>query len=180
METRDHGIAAGLIGRKGVALVLLLLLVAVGCGERNPASVGKTAPDFQLTGLDGKTYRLSSFKGKLVHLHFWAEWCPRCHEEFDVLGKVYPELKKKYPDFEILGVNVDQPKVHVEDFVRKHPVGFPILLDKGAKVARTYHVRGLPTNFLIGKDGKIREVILGWIDADYLRRSLKRYLRPGA
>lgn len=158
-------------------MAVFLAIALAGCGEKNPAGVGKKAIDFQLPGLDGKVYRLSDYRGKLVHLHFWAEWCPRCHEEFDVLGKVYPELKRKYPDFEILSVNVDQPKVHVENFIRKHPVGFPVLLDKGAKVARAYHVKGLPTNFLIGKDGKIKEVILGWIDAKYLTQSLARNLK---
>lgn len=157
-----------------IMIIAGLLVVIASChGEGGPRS-GSKAPDFELRDLQGKTHRLSDYQGKMVHLHFWADWCPRCHEEFDNMGNAYKKLKKMYPDFEILAVNVDQPLVHVEEFIKKHETKFPVLLDVGSKVARTYGLIGIPCNFLIGRDGKIKDVLLGWVDEPYLEKSLKK------
>ena len=86
----------------------------------------------------------------------------------------YRTLKKKNPDFEILGVNVDQHRVHVEEFIKMHSTTFPILLDVGAKIARSYRVKGLPCNFFIGRDGKIKDILMGWVDEEYLEQSIRK------
>lgn len=154
------------------ALILALFSI-LSCQKGKTIKVGDEAFDFKLADLKGRTYQLRDYKGTLVHLHFWADWCPRCHEEFDKMEIAYRRLKKANPDFEILAVNVDQHRVHVEEFAKKHDVTFSILLDAGAKVARSYGVKGLPCNFLIGRDLKVKELILGWIDEKYLEKSIE-------
>ncbi|HET56985.1 MAG TPA: redoxin domain-containing protein [Deltaproteobacteria bacterium] len=165
--------------KRGVLLVLLIataVFVVVACkgGGDGTLRVGQKAIDFELRDLDGTMHRLSDYRGRRIHLHFWADWCPLCHKEFEDMGNVYKELKKKYPDFEILGVNVDQPTVHVEEFIKKHQVEFPILLDVGSKVARAYGLKGIPCNFLVGRDGKIKDVLLGWVNEEYMKESLRK------
>ncbi len=156
------------------ALAFFVLIGMFSCGGGKGVKIGQQALDFELQDLQGKTYRLSDYRGQIVHLHFWADWCPRCDEEFDRMERAYKDLKEAHPDFEILAVNVDQPRVHVEEFVKRHGVTFPVLLDVGAKVARSYGVKGLPCNFLIDKNGVVREVILGWIDEEYLAESIEK------
>lgn len=161
---------------RGLSLFTLIagfVLALASCDGDNGPRVGKPAIDFQVMDLQGKAHRLGDYRGKMVHLHFWADWCPRCHEEFDDMGGAYRRLKQRYPDFEILGVNVDQPQVHVEEFIKMHDVEFPILLDVGSQVARSYGIKGIPCNFLIDRDGKIRDILMGWVDEEYLENSLK-------
>lgn len=167
-------------GRWGniIRLVLLIagvVLLATACRSSDGTlRVGEEAIDFELRDLEGEMHRLSDYEGRNIHLHFWADWCPLCHKEFDDMVGAYGRLKEKYPDFEILGVNVDQPLVHVEEFIKMHDVAFPILLDVGSQVARSYGIKGIPCNFLIGRDGKIKDVLLGWVDEEYLEESLRK------
>jgi len=154
-------------------LLLGVLAATAACQGGDGPRTGGKALDFALKDLEGRTHQLSDYRGKMVHLHFWADWCPRCHEEFDNMGGAYRRLKTIYPDFEILGVNVDQPLVHVEEFLKMHVIDFPILLDTGSQVARSYGIKGIPCNFLIGRDGKIEDVLLGWVDEEYLENSLR-------
>lgn len=156
-----------------LSVLILVIIFILSCQKGGTIKVGEEALDFQLMDFKGRSYHLKDYKGTLVHLHFWADWCPRCHEEFDKMEMAYRRLKKANPDFEILAVNVDQHRVHVEEFTKKHEVTFPVLLDVGAKVSRGYGVKGLPCNFLIGKDLKVKEVILGWIDEKYLEKSIE-------
>jgi len=153
--------------------LFLVIISTLSCQGEKGIKPGEKALDFQLKDLKGRSYSLKDYTGTLVHLHFWADWCPRCHEEFDKMEMAYRRLKKANPDFEILAVNVDQHRVHIEEFAKKHDVTFPILLDIGAKVARAYGVKGLPSNFLIGGDLKVKEIILGWIDEKYLEKSIE-------
>lgn len=162
-----------------ILLVLIVSLVSFSsCHGEKKLRTGDKAPDFQLKGLMGGKYKLSNYKGKLVHVHFWADWCPLCHEEFDKMEIAYKRLKKTYPDFEFLGINVDQPLVHVEEFIKMHNVTFPILLDVGSKVARSYYLKGIPCNFFVGRDGRIENILLGWVDEQYLEKTITR-MTPG-
>lgn len=156
-----------------LTMVALFLLALASCNGEDGPRIGKQTIDFQLRDLKGESHKLSDYRGRIVHLHFWADWCPRCHEEFDDMGGAYQRLKQKYPDFEILGVNVDQPQVHVEEFVKMHDTQFPILLDAGSQVARSYGIKGIPCNFLIDRDGKIRDILMGWVDEEYLEKGLE-------
>jgi peroxiredoxin len=105
-------------------LAAIVLLVAVSIGS--PAALPK-APDFNLTGIDGKPVTLSRFKGKVVLLDFWATWCPRYREE--IPGLV--ELQKRYgkQGFVVIGLSLDQGnRNEVAEFARRMKINYPVAL----------------------------------------------------
>ena len=116
--------------------------------------INKPSKDFQLEAIDGRKYRLSDLKGKVVLLNFWATWCGPCVGEMPLLSKTY----KKYKDrgFEILAVSGDDPgdREKVLQFAKTHGLTFPVLYDDG--VAKLYDVVGYPGNIFIDRQGNIR------------------------
>src|SRR6266571_6960031 len=112
------------------------------------------APDFSLESLEGKTMRLSDFRGKAVLLNFWATWCGPCKIEMPW----FVELQKEYgpQGFQIVGVAMDDASIEdIAKFVRQMGVNYPILLGKEA-VGESYGGIGvLPTTFFIDRNGKL-------------------------
>lgn len=137
-----------------------LLAVAVGTAAyflAKPAppglSLGSPAPEFRLADLSGRTASLADYKGKVVLVDFWATWCSSCEVELPELKKVHA----KYPesDFALLAVSVDQagPEV-VARYVAEKAMPFRVLFADEA-TPKAYRVFGLPTKFLIARDGTI-------------------------
>ncbi len=130
--------------------------------------VSMPAPGFSLAGLDGEQRSLSSNRGKIVLLHFWATWCPPCRKEMPLLH----ELEKEFAgqNFALMCVNVDRGnKAAVEKFIHGISQHFHTRLDPDGKVRNSYEVRALPTSYIIGRDGKIIGKIIGerdWAEAE--------------
>jgi thiol-disulfide isomerase/thioredoxin len=118
------------------------------------------AEDFTLQGLDGKNVSLSSLKGKLVFLSFWATWCGPCKQELPSVQAMYDRLKSK--GFEILAVDVMEDKKAVTDFVKTNKMTFPVLLDSTGSVGRTYDAGSIPTNYIVDRNGKILARVVGY------------------
>ncbi len=122
-----------------------------------------TGPDGtkgQLRDLDGNPVRLADLRGKLVWLNFWATWCPPCQSETPVLR----EMDERYHDqgLAIVGVAVQETSVdNVRAYAGRYELGYPIAFDASADVFDLYKVYALPTQFLIGGDGRILEVVNG-------------------
>lgn len=122
------------------------------------------AEDFLLQTLEGGELRLSSFKGKVVLMNFWATWCPPCIEEMPSMQRLYHELPRD--SFEILAINMQEDRDTVEQFISEHSFEYPILLDFGGEVARRYAVRGLPTSYVIAPDGSMPAALIGFAHWD--------------
>lgn len=119
---------------------------------------GKPAYDFSLQDLDGKTYKLSDFRGKYVLLEFSASWCGWCKLEIPYLQRVYKDTKNK--NFVMFTINLDEERTKWEDDVKKHNLPWTVLSDlQGFKspVAKNYNVSGIPMIYLINPDGVIEE-----------------------
>jgi peroxiredoxin/outer membrane lipoprotein-sorting protein len=132
-------------------------------GESDAAAmalVGKAAPDFTLTDLTGAPVKLSSQKGSVVILDFWATWCGPCVASLPHLNQVYEDLKGK--GLKVFAVNVQEEKEKVQGFVTAHKLGMPILLDSQGSVGQLYQVEGIPQTVIIGKDGKVAKVLIGF------------------
>ncbi len=115
---------------------------------------GKRAPDFSLPDLQGRKVGLKQFRGKIVLLNFWATWCGPCKEEMPFLEILHKQFKEK--DFAVLTVSVDYEGARpVQEFIRKQGYTFPVLLDPKSEVLDLFEVKGIPTTFLIDKNGKM-------------------------
>ena len=127
--------------------------------------------DFELEDLEGNLVKLSDFKGKIVFLNFWATWCPPCRDEMPHMQAFYEKYKDE--DIVILAVNPNQvenqglnnaerAEEKARKFIDEHGFTFPVLLDRDDSVWAIYQQRGIPTNYMIDKEGTVK------------------YLKPGA
>ena len=127
------------------------------------------APDFTLNDLDGKTIKLSDYKGKVVILDFWATWCGPCRRgipEFIELQSEYGEDK-----LVILGISVDQGDLSVvPKFAESYGINYPVLY-ANQDIQRKYGpIRSIPTAFIIDKDGKARDMVVGLRPKSYFKK----------
>ncbi|HEX8947839.1 MAG TPA: TlpA disulfide reductase family protein [Dissulfurispiraceae bacterium] len=145
-------------------IVVLSFSLAAHAETPSPFAVEKLsaqkAPDFTLKDVNGKSVSLSSFRGKVVILNFWATWCPPCREEIPSLDELYKRLRNK--GLVVLAVSLDPSASAVRNFLQKHPVGFFVFFDEKRNVTKAlYKVFSLPTTFLIDKKGNIAQKYFG-------------------
>jgi peroxiredoxin len=121
---------------------------------------GKAAPAFKLPGMDGKPVSLADLKGKVIVLDFWATWCGPCKMSLPHLDKLYQSEKGN--DVHVLAVNVQEDAKDVQQFVTQTKLAVPVILDRDGKVGEAYGVEGIPQTVVIGKDGKVKKVFVGF------------------
>lgn len=134
-----------------------------GPGEESNAAdalVGHPAPSFKLAGLDGNEVSLASLKGKVVVLDLWATWCPPCRMSLPHLDKLYQSKKKD--GLIVFAVDQQEEKDKVQAFVKETKLGVPVLLDSDGDMSEKYKVDGIPETIVIGKDGKVKKVFVGF------------------
>lgn len=160
-----------ILRRSFFALILTLgLLWIFASADRSGASTGGHipapqkgfyAPEFRLNTLNGTSVALTDFHGKVVLLNLWATWCPPCQQEMPTIEKLYEEYKDQ--GFVVLGVNATSQDnlPDLPPFIEKNKISFPVLLDSNNEVSSLYLLRSLPTSFFIGRDGVIKEVVVG-------------------
>ena len=130
---------------------------------QNGIEIGKAAPDFELSKLDGTKVKLSDLKGKKVILNFWATWCGPCQREMPDMQEFYSKYQN---DVEILAVNYtasegSEGKEKVRRFAEEKGVTFPILLDTDIKVTTAYKVITIPTSYFVDTKGVIQDKFIG-------------------
>jgi len=166
----------------------LFLLIAMGPtpptgGSRDTASPGDTeksvnnkAPDFSLKDAHGRSLSLSSLRGKVVLINFWATWCPPCKAEMPSMNRLYNEIRNR--GFEIVAISTDNSLSTIRDFLARNRIDFPVLFDETKSVTRQYHVFSMPTTFLIDRNGMIVEKFYGeedWTDPA-IRKKIEKLL----
>src|SRR5208337_109579 len=110
--------------------------------------INRQAPEFSLKDVNGSTVSLSSYKGRVILLNFWATWCPSCTEEMPSMNKLARQLKNR--EFSVIAVSTDRSVSDVREFLKKNPSDCTVLLDYSLSVSKPlYKVFMLPTSFLI-------------------------------
>ncbi|MDQ3930982.1 MAG: redoxin domain-containing protein [Chloroflexota bacterium] len=129
--------------------------------------VGTSAPDFTLPGVDGNTYKLSDYRGKVVLLEFMAPWCPHCQGDAPIFNQVATNFQGK--DVQLLAVSATPDNkdrngpISMADmtwFRDTFSVNYPMLFDQSLGAANAYKVYYYPTVYIVDKEGKIAKFVL--------------------
>jgi peroxiredoxin len=163
--------------KKSVLMTVTIgLIFLIGTAHRQSAAAQagyRQAPDFSLTDLSGKTIKLADFKGKVLFFNFWATWCPPCRTEIPDFVEVYSQMKAK--GLEIIGLSLDSKgRETVSAFIEKYKINYPIVLetrDNTEQIISDFDPgQYIPTTFVIDKQGRIRDKIVGQTDKKELLR----------
>ncbi len=123
---------------------------------------GKVAPDFSLSLFDGRTVRLSEFRGSVVFLNFWASWCPPCRDEAPLLEQTWRRYKDQGVVF--LGVDIQDKEDAARRFLGEFGITYMNGRDPNGRIAIDYGVYGIPESFFIDKEGRITYKHIGALD----------------
>ena len=135
--------------------------------------VDKPAPNFELKGLDGRSYRLSSYRGRVVFVNFWATWCEPCRRELPAFEQF--AAAQGADGAAILAVNIGETPDQVAAFFEQYGVkALPVLLDDTLDVYGAYGIERLPTTFVLDPAGTVRYKHLGEITAADLEAYVAR------
>jgi peroxiredoxin len=147
-------------------LVSVLALAAAGVGAGYAAETdslkGKPAPDFTLKTNAGATVKLSALRGKVVVVDFWATWCPPCRKSLPHIQKLSADQARIGKGLTVLAVNEQEPADKIDGFMKDKQFTFTVPMDSDGAVGNGYLVTGIPTTVVVGRDGVIRDVFIGF------------------
>jgi cytochrome c biogenesis protein CcmG/thiol:disulfide interchange protein DsbE len=134
------------------------------------------APDFTLKSFDGKTVKLSDYKGKVIIIDFWATWCPPCRKGIPDLISIQNDYKN---DVVIIGISLDGEKTlkDVPGFVKSYAINYPIVYGDDKVVAAYGGIEGIPTAFVVDKKGNIVDKHVGLVPKDTYVNKIKELLK---
>lgn len=186
MESQNQGVASpptartsrrstvGMIVAFGTVLALLGLLAwGLKKTQAGPRDSGK-APDFTLTGFDGRVVSVGKLRGQVVIINFWASWCVPCREEAAYLEQTW----RKYKDRGVVFIGVDY--VDTEKEARAYIQEFDITYingpDLGTRISQSYNIKGVPETYYVDKQGVLRGVQIGPLKSPMLDQKIDELL----
>jgi thiol-disulfide isomerase/thioredoxin len=170
--------------RRAGSFALAAALLLAACGDRagGPPQVGERVPDYAAVALEGGApVALAELRGSPVLLNVWATWCKPCQKEMPDLQRLHASHGPR--GLRIVGVSVDEggQEADVREFLRGYGVTYTNWLDPAEKVMNAFYTQGVPSTFLIGRDGTLLWKHLGPLRSDdaELNRLLDRALAEG-
>lgn len=154
--------------------------VSGGPGEGETLSCpadAKPAPlDFTLKDVAGKDITLSQYKGKVLLVDFWATWCGPCKVEIPGFVELQDTYGKR--GFQVVGISVDDTPAQLEPYIKELKMNYPVLLGLGRDDVQDAFgpLLGLPTTFLVSRDGKICATHAGFADKETFEHEIKALL----
>ena len=160
---------------------LLLVVMALWGTHALAVSVGQPAPAFERLPLKGgEPISLADYAGQVVYLDFWASWCGPCRQSMPLMNEMYEELAPQ--GFTVLAVNLDAYLEEALNFLKKHPVTYPVVRDTGGVLPKIYGMNGMPTAYLIDRQGQVRYIHHGFrrSDAPGIRQAVEALLKEAS
>jgi cytochrome c biogenesis protein CcmG/thiol:disulfide interchange protein DsbE len=174
----------GQVARWVAVLLVVGLIALLGWGvvkaANGPRDSGM-APDFSLTGFDGRTVTLSQLRGgtspsggQVVIVNFWASWCPPCREEAAYLERTW----RKYEGKGVMFIGVDWVDTEKEAlaYIKEFDITYLNGPDLGTRIAQAYRIQGVPETFFVDKTGRLRGVKIGPLSAPELDNRIDELL----
>jgi len=151
--------------------IFLLGLFVLGC-EKSFSS--DKVLNFQFKTIDNKILDLSQFSGKVIIVDFWATWCPPCTKEIPH----FIELQEKYKnEVQFIGLNVGEKESEIKEFIKSMGINY-IIGYSNENIEKSFGgISGLPTTFIIGKDGKIKAKAIGYRSKEWFEKQIISALR---
>ena len=166
-----HGVLTRATSSAALALLLAIGAIAASANARAQAHwtafsdpAGQQPLPLVLDDLNGKAVDLTSFKGRVVLLNFWATWCDGCRAELPALNRLQQRFSSA--GLVVVGVNVGEGKARIAEFTDHVPIDFLILRDADSAVLKRWRVRIMPSTFLLDRHGMLRAQLVGEADWD--------------
>lgn len=167
--------------KKLIIPIFMLLFFSVSLRAQDNSTlvkIGQQVPAFTVKMFDGSTVDIRDLKGKVVLLNFWATWCPPCRQE---LTRVQKDIIDRFrgKDFVFLPISRQEKYETVKAFREKTGYTFPMGLDTERKIFPLFATETIPRNFVIGKDGKIVFMEIGYSEESFqkLIQEIEKALR---
>jgi thiol-disulfide isomerase/thioredoxin len=155
-----------------VAAIVLTLSATIAAA----VEPGSPAPGFDAPTFDNKPIRLVDYRGKVVFVDFWASWCSPCRQSLPL----YDKLSGEFPtsDFAVVAINVDENAADAKKFLAEHPVKYTIVQNPKGDIPKAFGIDGMPSSYLIDRDGTIRDRHVGFEpkDIDALRGEIAKLI----
>ena len=159
--------------RQGIAGVLIAIVTILGAPQASRAGTadllqglnlsgyrpGAKPPEFSGLTTDGRTVSLVSLRGKVILLNFWATWCQECRPEMPLFEQLHREFTAQ--GLSVIGINAREGTATIQKYAKELGLTFPLVLDPKGEINAAYGVIGLPTTFLIARDGRAVALAVG-------------------
>jgi len=152
--------------RSSLGIIVLIVAVLSSSYFAREKGINQPAPGFSLPDGYGGQLDLESYRGRPVLLVFWATWCGICQREMPLLNQMQGEFDRK--GVSVLAIHLGG-KENADGYMRSNRIYLTSVADPAGVVGRAYHVSGLPSLVLIGKDGKVKRASSGWTGENVLR-----------
>jgi peroxiredoxin len=142
-------------------LFVVLLIVVLPASQAKDSVRGQltempgkpAAPGFALEDMDGQMHRLEQYRDHVVVVNFWATWCPPCRDELPSLQRLWEDMRDE--GVVVLGINIGEDADSIFLFTADYPVDFPLLLDQDSAVIEAWPVVGIPTTYIVDRQGRL-------------------------
>jgi peroxiredoxin len=131
------------------------------------------APDFQLSDLEGTPVTMQDYRGKVLIINFWATWCPPCRAELPSMNRAWKKLEQQ--GVAMIAINIGEDEESIRSFLKDYPIDFQVLLDKDSQSLQQWQINGLPTSYVVGRNGFIYYQAVGdreWDNEQLLKKVL--------
>ena len=163
--------------RDFLALALWSASACATPGEGRDDGQAVSHPLSGIRDFDDNPLPLPPPRGQIILLDFWASWCGPCRLSLPALNRLQKDFDPS--DFSIVAISVDYVDEDALDFLKRYPVDYPVLIDKTGDSGRAFSVAGMPSGYLLDRDGLIREIHVGFRkgDEEQLRESISALIQ---